>query len=117
MDRAAVYALDNPITAHKSFNYSPVELDSINEALLGSKRVFPIDLNPNVVKAVGQRKSTLPLEKITMLVDSTVSIRPPRKSVAETTGSITKHRYNKSVSRRQQPPLLSITNVNEKDKV
>lgn len=96
-DKAAVYALDNPVTANKSFNYSPVELDNINEALLGSRRVFPIDLTQK--RSVGTRKSTMPVEKITMLVDSTVSIRPPRDSVAS--GSTTNQRY-KSVSRRQQ---------------
>ena len=46
---------------------------------MSSKRVFPIDVAAIQRKcAIGNRKNTLPMpiEKITMLEDSTVSIRP-----------------------------------------
>ena len=48
---------------------------------MSSKRVFPIDVAAIQRKrAIGNRKNTLPMpiEKITMLEDSTVSIRPQR---------------------------------------
>ena len=46
---------------------------------MSSKRVFPIDVAAMQGKrAIRDRKKTMPVEKITMLEDSTVSIRPQR---------------------------------------
>lgn len=53
----------------------------IDSQLLSSKRVLPIEIRKAAHRSISNRKQTMPLEKITMLEDSTVSIRPPKMSM------------------------------------
>ena len=107
-DRAAMLALDNPMNADFTTRITPVDLSFINNALLTSRRVFPIDSllesSKNVRKNLVKRQ--MPLSKITVMEDSTVSIKQPR--------------LNASSSRRQGaqsfPPILVIAGINEKNK-
>ena len=85
-----------------------IPASSIHEQLLSSKRVLPIDMKRKVIG--GARNSTIPKQKITMLEDSTVSIRPPRLTHEQAA----KRRY-RSTNRRN--PVLSVSNVHEKDRV
>lgn len=81
----------------------------IDDQLLSSKRVLPIDIRGAAHRSIGQRKSTMPLEKITMLQDSTVSIRPPQERGHSNMRALAAKRYSRQ-------PVLTISNVHEKDK-
>ncbi len=66
----------------------------MTELLLSSNRVLPIDIKEIAKKPIVQRKQSLPFDKITALVDSTVSIRPQKISGDERIAK----RYNRRES-------------------
>ena len=92
----------------------PLSLENINEQLRTSKRVFPIDMNQKT-KTLKSRKNTVPYDKLTVLEDSKVSIRP-RYPADEMRAA---RRY-KSTNRRKNPSphlVSTIANVHERDQV
>ena len=101
-DISAVY------TARNGFDKVEMSADSadINSHLLSSKRVFPLDIRKGPIRKFGYRKATLPVEKITMLEDSTVSIRPPAMLHQK---SSERHQQYRSTQRRfSRQPVLHV---------
>jgi hypothetical protein len=87
--------MGNPLASAADLS---VNIASINQDLLSSKRVFPIE--PSAKRSIGTRKTTITLEKNVGLAPG--SFEAPKNSV----------RY---ASRKE--PVLSISNVREKDPV
>ena len=79
-DRAAMLTISNPL----NFNFTTPapqidDLNSIQNALLTSRRVFPIDVPTQGTESNRKIiKKRMPLSKITVMEDSTVSIRQPK---------------------------------------
>ena len=81
-DRAKMFIQHQTINVDNTAVRSPaaaVDLNEIDNALLSSRRVLPIDLHESASKrnsaSLGLRKRTIQPEKITVLVDSKVKIR------------------------------------------
>lgn len=103
-DVSAAYTYNSP---KSPINPAPMDLSKVSPHVLSSKRIFPIDLN-DAIQSISARKTSVPVHvptaKITLLEDSSVSVKPPRIE------SRSRKRYARNSA------LISIANVNADDR-